>query len=510
MPQATNILVVWLVLVSTGGCSASLLVSNGVYIFQDGEAREIASTWRVVISLGYPHFEDDSHQLFLLNETIEHFKNIPQMSDRYPWYHSRLSKISRATPPRWHPSLADGTRGDNGVSSEVQRYLERMKAAVHNQDSAVHFKDKLLTLLNATKRLINFSQWTSHMDPRQQITSLVTRINTLTSEMHLNQSDTGKKLVHCVGAAITEFEHQRVMQQHITLFHRRFYDHLHNGFVSPALLWPALLNQVLGEQVLRFVTQKVHLQWYYDNLEVRFIGRAFEELIYRVDIPTFTAHRLKMYSITTVPVYTGDGNIWREVDNIPDSIGLNSDTGLTFETNSCYGHQPQVCAISVLEKRNYCILGMLLGQQEYLKHCVIKLVTSDTKSMFKVTRHQCCAVLSGDGAMIVNKTCSGGLVHKRAVIKQTVGIVSLPPGCYLENEWFILRSRCESESVSTGNTCVETDAALSVNVTILYTTHAGLIHGDKVVPLKLFIIVVGSVGTLLVCCVLLMHHVSLY
>ena len=331
--------------------SLDLFSHDGVLVAPPRDARVVAATWRVIVTLHPPQLLPMTDWVAVIQTSIA---NRPELSDdaTRTWWSLRLRRLDGLIP---HPGRR--RRAIFGFVSEISRVLfgtatesevddvRRVVTTVDaNQKDIVHNSKELWSLLNGTREYVQQNRRT--IFSLAKYSSQMSRLLNWTVQQYhfLTIRVKSLRFMHEIDRAI---DHLEFMSDHYSL---RWEDYLSGltslseGHLTRQMVSPSVLHGVRARMTARGY-DTLPTDWYYRHAETFILTNAKDSLIFVANLPTVHSEKYLHYTLFYVPVPFG-GTHWRRIVGAP-FVMVNSISGKRFKPGDClYGH-PIVCTNAV-------------------------------------------------------------------------------------------------------------------------------------------------------------------
>lgn len=451
-------------LISIGGVH-SLLEEDGIFVRDEGKGLQVIATWNLLISIKHPHPPAEMYSVYIARRYFDSIKDVIGNQTYILWkrrtsvmaeallaYSKLPSRRSGVSPygsrerhiPQHNVTGGRSRRGlIDGVSAvgnwlfglatqhQIDHLAESIQPLYNGLHSITHSVNGLVTLVNKSVQVQNNMAITLKLYG----TSLGQTMRAIVKLQHvINQKQREVQRLEYIlrgEQVIGELETlSRYWEKNCELFKRQERA-LQRGWLTIDLLKPDDLRSILNTPEYHLSSRALPMSWYYMNSKVSLLMWRGQEFVYHAALPMVSEDEYVMYSLLTIPVYTGEGDIWREVLNIPSQLGWDSRRGGTIDTKRCFGTGPTICPPEVHERNGRCVTGVLTGTQKDLKRCTIKLFTDDRQDMaIKIAANM--YLISSRNRSVVRMHCLGK--PESHAIMAYVKVYHIEAGCTMETD----------------------------------------------------------------------------
>ena len=252
---------------------------------------------------------------------------------------------------------------------ELRRMILQLNT---NGQQVVHSTNRLTTLVNQHSGVLQ--------EYGDKLNELVSTLNDIYSDVGRlsvglknisRQIDLNTILLH-VEQVLSGLE--KIFDVH----HRREINHLQQRLscegttFSEGLVDADYFNK-LKDQMDYGDNQILDVFWYYGNVGVSKL-MIDDEYVCQVNIPLTYIDEYDLYFIITVDTWCGDGKQVCRLD-VPPQAAIESMTGQVLFPKQCYGNDPVICIIDVIETNTYdsCVQGLVANHYEDITKCIVQV-----------------------------------------------------------------------------------------------------------------------------------------
>ena len=472
----------WAIPVLLCVCSISaLLEEDGILVRDEGKGLQIVSTWTLLVTVKQPEPAWLLKRLPQVREFARGFEGLVSNETIQDW-HTRLDMIensllasksyelsplysSNFSYHRSRRGLLDGVSKLGkwlfgfATVEDVEK-MGKLLAHLHSDDvSVTHSMEQLITIVNKTVEAVNKQGRRVHTYAKHLRT-----VEVAVQELQAAARGTQARLqvlevTNKLGLVLNELEAvHRYWEKDCETYLRQLRA-LQRGSLTTDLLKPGQLASILWQQETQLSTRAMPVYWYYSNVKVSLLMWKGTEFVYKAELPTVNSETYVLYSLITIPVYTGVNNVWRKVIDLPTKVGWNSRRGGTIETDQCFGKNPVVCPPAVHHRHGRCITGILAGKKADLDQCSMT-VFSDVREDIALKIDVNTYLISSRNHSLVRLHCDGKPETRARVDR--VKVYTIDAGCIMETDSWRLTG--EHRRVLTRDYVRETHAVKSFNL----------------------------------------------